>query len=48
VLVQYLDRLFETPGIGKISRNHNTSVNGLEPTDVSGKPDLKKNQNQWQ
>lgn len=25
---------------GKVSRNHNTSVNGLEPIDVSGKPDL--------
>ena len=40
MLVQYLDRLFETPGIGKVSRNHNTSVNGLELIGVSGKPDL--------
>ena len=40
MLIQYLDRLFETPGIGKVSRNHNTSVNGLELIGVSGKPDL--------
>ena len=40
MLVQYLDRLFETPGIGKVLRNHNTSVNGLELIGVSGKPDL--------